>query len=74
MVSPFKKFTITNVSKKLNEINFKISLSLKKPFPNLSLLSQYQFKKRFVRIFSNGGIQGGYCRMITSLIDFSFMR
>jgi len=73
-VSPFKKFTITNVSKKLNEINFKISLSHKKPFPNLSLLSQYQFKKRFVRIFSNGGIQGGYCKMITSLIDFSFIR
>ena len=73
-MSPFKKFTITNISKKLNEINFKISLSHQKPFPNLSLLSQYQFKKRFVRIFSNGGIQGGYCKMIISLIDFSFIR
>jgi hypothetical protein len=56
MVNPFKKFTLANVSKKLNEINFKISLSHKKPFPNLSLLSQYQFKKHFVKIFSNGGI------------------
>jgi len=74
MVNPFKKFTITNISKKLNEINFKICLSHQKPFPNLSLLSQYQFKKRFVKIFSNGGIQGGYCKMITSLIDFSFIR
>lgn len=33
-------------------------------FPNINL-------KRFVKIFPNGGIQGGYCRMITSLIDFS---
>jgi len=74
MVNHFKKFTISNVSKKLNKINFKISLSHQKPFPNLSLLSQYKFKKRFVRIFSNGSIQGGYAKMITSLIDLSFIR
>ena len=40
----------------------------------MSLLSTYRFKKRFVRIYENGHIQGGYCRMITSLIDFSFIR
>jgi len=74
MVSSLKKFTISNVSKKLNEINFKISLSHQKLFPNLHLLSNYRFKKRFVKIFSNGDIQGGYCRIITSLIDFSFVR
>jgi hypothetical protein len=73
-VNPFKKFTISNVSKKLNEINFKISLSHQKPFPNLNFLSNYRFKKRFVKIFSNGDIQGGYTKMITSLIDFSFIR
>lgn len=73
-MNPFKKFTITNISRKLNQINPEICLSHQKPFPNLSLLSQYQFKKRFVKIFPNGGIQGGYCRMITSLIDFSFIR
>jgi hypothetical protein len=73
-VNPFKKFTIANVSKKLNEININISLSHQKPFPNMSLLSTYRFKKRFVRIYENGDIQGGYCRMITSLIDFSFIR
>ena len=74
MVNPFEKFTIYNVSKKLNEINLKVSLSHQKPFPNLSLLSQYQFKKRFVKIFPDGSIQGGYAKMITSLIDFSFIR
>ncbi|RLB14155.1 MAG: hypothetical protein DRG35_05815 [Deltaproteobacteria bacterium] len=74
MVNRFKKFTINNVSKKLKKININVSLSHQKPFPNLSLLSQYRFKKRFVRIFSNGSIQGGYAKMITSLIDFSFIR
>ena len=70
----FKNFTIANVSKKLNEINIKISLSHQNLFPNTSLLSSYQFKKRFVKINDNGDIKGGYCRMITSLIDFSFIR
>ena len=74
MVSNLKKFTIANIAKKLNKINIKISLSRQKPFPNTSLLSHYQFKNRFVNILSNGSIQGGYARMITSLIDFSFIR
>jgi hypothetical protein len=73
-VNPFKKFTIANVSKKLNEININISLSHQKPFPNLTFLSNYRFKKRFVKILPNGDIQGGYTKMITSLIDFSFIR
>ncbi len=74
MVNPFDKFTIHHVSKKLNKINFKVSLSHQKPFPNTSLLSHYQFKKQFVKIFPNGSVQGGYAKMITSLIDFSFIR
>jgi hypothetical protein len=74
LVNPLRKFTINNVSKKLNEINFKISLSYQKPFPNLFLLSTYRFKKRFVKILPNGDIQGGYPKIITSLIDFSFIR
>ncbi|MBL7177842.1 MAG: hypothetical protein ISS66_18630, partial [Desulfobacteraceae bacterium] len=74
MVNPFRKFTVANVSRKLNEINPGISLSHQKPFPNLSLLSHYEFKKRFVKILPNGDIQGGYAKMIISLIDFSFIR
>jgi hypothetical protein len=73
-VNPFKKFTVNNISRKLNEINVNISLFHQKPFPNLFLLSTYRFKKRFVKIYSNGDIKGGYCRIITSLIDFSFIR
>lgn len=81
MVNHLEKFTISNISKKLNKINLKVSLSHRKPLaqaslrvPNVSLLSHYRFKKRFVKIFPNGSIQGGYARMITSLIDFSFIR
>ncbi len=70
----FQKFTINKVSRKLNKINCNVSLSHQKPFPNLSLLSHYRFKKRFVKLFPNGAIQGGYAKMITSLIDFSFIR
>jgi len=74
MVNPLEKFTINNISKKLNKINFKVSLSHQKPFPNTSLLSHYKFKKQFVKIFPDGSVQGGYPKMITSLIDFSFIR
>ena len=70
----FKKFTISSVSKKLNEINFKVSLSHHKPFLNLCILSRYRFKKRFVKISPNGDIQGGFSKMIASLIDFTFIR
>ena len=74
MVNHLKKFTIANVAKRLNKININVSLSHQRPFPNLHLLSRYRFKKRFVKIFPNGDIKGGMCRMITSLIDFSFIR
>jgi len=62
------------VSKKLNEININLYLSHQKPFPSLCRLSQYRFKKRFVNILPNGDVQGGLSKMITSLIDFSFIR
>lgn len=74
MVNHFEKFTVDNVSKRLNKINLKISLSHQRTFPKLHLLSNYQFKKRFVKVFPDGNVQGGYARMITALIDFSFIR
>jgi hypothetical protein len=74
MVNPLKKFTIDNITQKFNEINPEISLSHNTPFPNLSLLSHYEFKKRPLKILPNGDIEGGFAKMITSLIDFSFIR
>jgi hypothetical protein len=74
VVNPLNKFTINTISKKLKAINVNISLSHQKPFPSLNFLSRYRFKKRYVKIFENGDIKGGICRMIASLIDFSFIR
>jgi hypothetical protein len=74
VVNPLTKFTINTISKKLNTINVNILLSHQKPFPGLNFLSRYRFKKRFVKIFPNGDIKGGMCRMVASLIDFSFIR
>ena len=74
MVSPFERFTVNNISTKLNKINTEVLLSHSEPFPNVHRLSHYQFKKRFVEILPNGGILGGLPRMITSLVDFSFIR
>lgn len=73
-MTPLKNFNINSVSKKLNGINAKISMTNNVPFPCLALLSNYQFTKRFVKIMPNGDIQGGYTKMIISLIDFSFVR
>ncbi len=73
-MTPLDKFNISSVSKKLNEINSKISIANDVPFPCLVLLSKYSFKKRFVKILPTGDVQGGFAKMIISLIDFSFVR
>jgi hypothetical protein len=74
VVNRLNQFTIASVAKRLNDINTNILLSHQRPFPNLTLLSHYRFKKRFVKIFENGDIEGGLCRMIASMLDFSFIR
>lgn len=73
-MTPLKKFDISTVSRKLNSINYQISVANSLPFPALKLLSSYRFKKRHVKITPGGDIQGGFCKMIVSLIEFSFVR
>lgn len=73
-MTPLDKFNISSVSKKLNGINAKVSIANDVPFPCLALLSNYSFDKRFVKILPNGDVQGGFSKMIISLIDFSFVR
>ncbi len=73
-MTPFDKFNISNVSNKLNNINVKLSSANYKHFTCLVLLSNYRFEKRYVKILPNGDIQGGFSKMIISLIDFSFVR
>lgn len=74
MSNSLAKYTIKHISKRLNQINPRISLSHQTPFPERPLLSHYRFKKKFVEIHSDGTIKGGMPRMVTSLIDFSFIR
>lgn len=73
-MASLRRFDIGSISRKLNRINARISVANSILFPCLNLLSFYQFKRRFVKILPNGDIQGGFTRMITSLIDFSFVR
>jgi len=73
-MTPLDKFNISNVSKKLNEINIRTPITNYEPFPRHALRSNYMFKKRFVKILPNGDIQGGFAKLITSLISFSFIR
>ncbi len=65
------KFNISSISRKLNKINAEVSVKNNVAFPCLVLLSNYRFKKRFIKILPNGDIRGSYVRMISSLIDFS---
>ncbi len=64
------KFNISSISRNLNKINAEVSVKNNVAFPCLVLLSNYRFKKRFIKILPNGDIRGGYVRMISSLIDF----
>jgi hypothetical protein len=73
-VNALRKFTVGNIAKKLIKINENLVACHKKLFPKPKLLSQYIFHKRFVHIDSKGDVQGGYACLITSLIDFSFVR
>jgi hypothetical protein len=73
-MASLRRFDIGSISRKLNGINARISVANSILFPCLNLLSFYQFKKRFVKILPNGDIHGGFTRMITSLIDCSFVR
>ncbi|MDO8720904.1 MAG: hypothetical protein Q7J31_01590, partial [Syntrophales bacterium] len=73
-MNPIHKFTIGNIARKLNKINLNLSAFHQKLFPKPELLSQYIFRKRFVFVDPRGDVQGGYACMITSLIDFTFIR
>ena len=71
-MASLRRFDIGSISRKLSGINARISVANNVVFPCLMMRSSYRFKKRFVKILPNGDIQGGFTRMITSLIDFSF--
>jgi len=67
-------FSLDTILDKMSAINAHIKQINSTPFPKQDLLSNYQYEKRPLHFTSKGGIQGGYPRLITSVIDFSFIR
>ena len=67
-------FSLKEMIRKLNSINVKINLEHKEIFPKerSRLLSWYQYKRRFIDISPQGYFS--LSKMVTSLIDFSFVR
>jgi len=54
-------FTIANVIKKLNRIHFRINAKYNQPFPKPKVfwLSEYSYKRRYIKIHPDGRIVGG---------------
>jgi hypothetical protein len=75
-VNEFIEFTISNVIKKLREINPLINRRHRKPFPKEQArwLSHYGFRKEFVHVNDDGSVRGGISQLVASIIDFSFVR
>ncbi len=69
-------FAIGNVIKKLNRIHVQINSKYNRPFPKPRCfwLSEYTYKRRYIKIHPDGRIAGGLSRFVTSLVDFSFIR
>jgi len=69
-------FAIGNVIKKLNRIHVQINSKNSRPFPKPRCfwLSEYAYKRRYIKIHPDGRIAGGLSRFVTSLVDFSFIR
>ena len=65
-----------NIIKKLNRIRVDINTKHNRPFPKPQFfwLSEYNHKRRYIKIHPDGRIVGGLSRFVSSLVDFSFIR
>ena len=70
------RFSTANIIAKLKEINPAINCGHSKPFPKEESrwLSRYQFHPQFIHVNDDGSVRGGLSQLVTSLIDFSFVR
>ena len=75
-VRNISSFYLGNVVKKLNRIHFRINSKYNHPFPKPKAfwLSEYHYKRRYIKIHPDGRIVGGLSRFVSSLVDFSFIR
>jgi len=67
---------VGNIIKKLNRIRVQINTKYNRNFPKLRFfwLSEYTYKRRYIKIYPDGRIVGGLSRFVSSLVDFSFLR
>ena len=65
-----------SIVKKLNRIHFHINSKYNRPFPKPRSfwLSEYTYKRRYIKVHPDGRIAGGLSRFVSSLVDFSFIR
>ena len=69
-------FNIGSVIKNLNRIHVRINSKHNRPFPKPRCfwLSEYAYKRRYIKIHPDGRIAGGLSRFVSSMVDFSFIR
>ena len=70
------QFSLTYITRKLQEINPAIQLAHPRPFPKEKArwLSFYRFQPQHPEIHDDGSVRGGLSQFVVSLIDFSFVR
>ena len=69
-------FTVGSIIKRLNRIRVQINTKYNRPFPKPRFfwLSEYTYKRRYIKIHPDGRILGGLSRFLSSLVDFAFVR
>lgn len=69
-------FSYRKLRKKISRVCIEIKLKNSDVFPKerSRLLSWYEYRERRIHFYPDGGIKGGPLRLLTSLVDFSFIR
>jgi len=67
---------VSSIVKKLNRIHFHINSKYNRPLPKPRSfwLSEYTYKRRYIKVHPDGRIAGGLSRFVSCLVDFSFIR
>lgn len=74
MTKNLSHYSLSRVLERIRPINDEINQTLYKPFPRPldSMLSKYEYKRRFVEISDQGYYSKS--KLVTTLFDFSFVR
>ena len=75
-MSNLASFSLGRIINKLNRIHVQINSKYNQPFPKPQefWLSEYAYRRRYIKLHPDGRIVGGLSRFVSSLVDFSFIR